>query len=168
MFSLVVPGAAILEGPRALDIPVYDDQNAIMKEGGGSAALANLCIRKKAWSVFRSYVRPYMDRRNLTVLSHALVTRMKFERRRADGVECIIDSCARIFNAVKEITPEGLALAGLHQAFNVGVYPAFAIACSNSLGAVVDSTFTRFWSSWTVICANSSISFTALVMRLAQ
>jgi choline dehydrogenase-like flavoprotein len=37
--------------------------------------------------VFRSYVFPYLDRPNLTVLTEALVTRLTFDGRRATGVE---------------------------------------------------------------------------------
>jgi len=42
---------------------------------------------RKRQSVFRSYVFPYMDRPNLTVLTHAIVTRLTFEAKRATGVE---------------------------------------------------------------------------------
>jgi choline dehydrogenase len=41
----------------------------------------------KRQSIFRAYTFPYMDRPNLTVLSHALVTRVTFEGKRATGVE---------------------------------------------------------------------------------
>ena len=41
----------------------------------------------KLQSVFRSYIFQLMDRPNLTVLTHALVTRITFERRRATGVQ---------------------------------------------------------------------------------
>jgi hypothetical protein len=38
-------------------------------------------------SVFRTYTYPYMDRRNLTVLTGPLVTRVVFEGKRAVGVK---------------------------------------------------------------------------------
>ena len=39
--------------------------------------------------MFRSYVSPYLDRPNLTVLTDALVTRVTFDGNRATGVEFI-------------------------------------------------------------------------------
>ena len=59
-----------------------------MKEGEGGAALANLRIHDgRRLSIFRNYAYPYMDRRNLTVLTGALVTRIVFDGQRAVGVE---------------------------------------------------------------------------------
>ena len=42
-------------------------------------------------SVFRTYVFPYMDRPNLTVLTRALVTKLTLEGKRATGVEIAFD-----------------------------------------------------------------------------
>jgi choline dehydrogenase len=59
-----------------------------MMEADGGASIADIRVRNgKRQSVFRSYVFPYMDRSNLTVLSEALVTRVIFEGKRATGVE---------------------------------------------------------------------------------
>jgi choline dehydrogenase len=44
-------------------------------------------LATESQSVFRSHVLPYMDRLNLTVLTHALVTGLTFEGNRATGVE---------------------------------------------------------------------------------
>jgi len=60
-------------------------------EGAGGASIFDLRARDGCrQSVFRSYVFPYMDRPNLTVLTGALVTRLTFdqvERNLATGVE---------------------------------------------------------------------------------
>jgi choline dehydrogenase len=79
---------AMLEAARSLGIPTFDDQNGEMMEGEGGAAIANVRIRAgRRLSVFRTYAYPYMDRRNLTVLTGALVTRIVFDGKRAIGVE---------------------------------------------------------------------------------
>src|SRR3984893_11142240 len=79
---------AALEGARSVGIPTFENQNGRMMEGDGGASIVDLRVRDgRRQSVFRSYVFPYMDRPNLTVLTGALVTRVIFERNRADGVE---------------------------------------------------------------------------------
>ncbi len=87
--NLIAP--VILEAARSLSIPTFDDfddQNGEMMEGEGGAAIANVRIRDgRRLSVFRTYTYPYMDRRNLTVLTGALVTRVVFDGKRAVGVE---------------------------------------------------------------------------------
>jgi len=59
-----------------------------MMEADGGVSVPDMRIRDgKRQSLFRSYVFPYMDRQNLTVLPHALVTRLTFEGKRVTGVE---------------------------------------------------------------------------------
>jgi len=83
---------ALLEGARSVGIPTFEHQNGRMMEGDGGAALMDVRVREgKRQSVFRSYAFPYMDRPNLTVLTHALVTRLTFEGKRATGVEMAYD-----------------------------------------------------------------------------
>jgi len=56
------------------DLP---SQNGLMMEGDGGASIMDLRVRDRMrQSVFRSYAFPNMDRPNLTVLCHALVTRL--------------------------------------------------------------------------------------------
>ncbi|HEY4046546.1 MAG TPA: GMC family oxidoreductase N-terminal domain-containing protein [Acidobacteriaceae bacterium] len=79
---------ATIEGARSVGIPSFENPNGRMMEADGGACIADIRVRNgKRQSVFRSYVFPYMDRANLTVLSEALVTRVTFEGRRASGVE---------------------------------------------------------------------------------
>jgi choline dehydrogenase len=69
-------------------IPIFQKKHGRMMEADGGASIPDLRIRDgKRQSVFRSYVFPYMDQPNLTVLPHALVTRLTFEGKRATGVE---------------------------------------------------------------------------------
>jgi choline dehydrogenase len=79
---------AALEGARSVGIPTFENQNGRMMEGEGGASILDVRVRDGyRQSVFRSYVFPYLDQPNLTVLTGALVTRVTFERNRADGVE---------------------------------------------------------------------------------
>ena len=83
---------AMLEGARSVGIPIFASHNGRMMEGEGGASIMDVLIRDgKRQSIFRAYVFPYMDRPNLTVLPHALVTRVTFEGKRATGVECIYE-----------------------------------------------------------------------------
>jgi choline dehydrogenase len=77
-----------LQGARSVGIPTFENQNGRMMESDGGAAIMDVIARKgHRQSIFRSYVFPYMDRPNLTVLTGALVTRITFEHTRASGVE---------------------------------------------------------------------------------
>ena len=71
-----------------MGIPTFQSHNGRMMEGGGGAALIDLPVRNgKRLSVFRTYAFPYMDRPNLTVLTHALVNKVIRDRKQATGVE---------------------------------------------------------------------------------
>ncbi|WP_084799437.1 GMC family oxidoreductase N-terminal domain-containing protein [Bradyrhizobium sp. Ai1a-2] len=79
---------AILEGCRSTGIPIFENQNGRMMEGEAGASIMDVRVHNgKRQSVFRSYVFPYMDRPNLTVLAHAVVNRIVFDGKRAAGIE---------------------------------------------------------------------------------
>jgi choline dehydrogenase len=79
---------AALEAFAAAGLPVFADQNGVMMEGDGGAAITNVCIRDgRRQSVYRAYVHPYRNRPNLTVLANALVTRLTIEGGAVSGVE---------------------------------------------------------------------------------
>ncbi len=83
-----------------------------MMEGDGGAALVDLRVRDgKRQSVFRSYTFPSMDRPNLTVLTHALVTRLTFVGTRATGVEVLHDGQTHRVAAGLEVV---LSLGAIH------------------------------------------------------
>jgi choline dehydrogenase-like flavoprotein len=84
---------AMLEAARLIGIPTFENQNGRIMESDGGASMTDLRARSGTrQSVFRSYVFPCMDRPNLTVLTHALVTRLSFEGKRATGVEISFDA----------------------------------------------------------------------------
>jgi choline dehydrogenase len=104
--------AAMLEGARSVGIPTFESNNGRMMEGAGGASLLDLLVRDgKRRSIFRAYTYPYMDRLNLTVLSHALVTRVIFEGKRATGVECIYEGHTHRIGAGLEVV---LSLGAVH------------------------------------------------------
>jgi choline dehydrogenase len=103
---------AMLEGARSVGIPTFENQNGRMMEGAGGSSILDLRLRNgKRQSVFRSYTFPYMDRPNLTVLTHALVTRITFEGKRATGVECIHNGNTHRLSAGLEVV---LSLGAIH------------------------------------------------------
>jgi choline dehydrogenase len=103
---------AMLEGARSVGIPTFENQNGRMMEGAGGSSILDLRIRDgKRQSVFRSYTFPYMDRPNLTVLTHALVTRVTFEGKRVTGVVCNCDGKTQRIGARLEVI---LSLGAIH------------------------------------------------------
>jgi choline dehydrogenase len=116
---------AMVEGARSVGIPTFDSPNGRMMEGAGGGAINDLRVRDgKRQSAFRSYTFPYMDRPNLTVLTHALVAKVIFDGRRATGVEIIHDGAPRRIGARLEIvlslgavgTPKVLMQSGIGDA----------------------------------------------------
>lgn len=81
-----------------MGVPIFDSTNGETMEAPGDASIAELRIRDgKRESVFNSYVRPLPSRRNLMVITDALVTRLIFDGKRARGVEVLIDGRRRQF-----------------------------------------------------------------------
>jgi len=84
--------AAALTAAAHVGIPTFNDQNGVLMESDAGAAITNLTVRDgRRQSVFRSYVHPLMAGKNLTVLSHASVTRVLFDGLQATGVELEYD-----------------------------------------------------------------------------
>jgi len=113
---------AMVEGARSVGIPTFENHNGRMMEDGGGAALLDLLVRDgKRRSIFRSYAYPYMDRPNLTVLTHALVKKVILDKRRATGVEVEYGGKIQRVDAGLEVvlslgaihTPKVLMLSGI-------------------------------------------------------
>src|SRR5690242_12672918 len=113
---------AMVEGARSIGMPTFDSNNGCLMEDGGGASIIDVNVRDgKRLSVFRSYVFPYMDRPNLTVLTQALVTKLTLEGKRATGVEIAFDGRIQRITAGLEVvlslgamhTPKVLMLSGL-------------------------------------------------------
>ena len=103
---------ATLDGARSVGIPTFEHQNGRMMEGAGGASMLDLRARNGyRQSVFRSYVFPYLDRPNLTVLTGALVTGLTFDRNRVTGVQVLYDGTIRRVGAGSEVV---LSLGAIH------------------------------------------------------
>jgi choline dehydrogenase len=103
---------ALFEGIRSVGIPIFENQNGRLMEADGGASVPDMHIRDgKRQSVFRSYVFPYMDRPNLTVLRHALVTRLTFEDKRVTGVQISYEGSIRRIRAGRDVI---LSLGAIH------------------------------------------------------
>ncbi|OBJ85881.1 oxidoreductase [Mycobacterium sp. 1245852.3] len=80
--------ATTLEVARSMGLPTFETPNGKMMEGDGGAAIVDLTVvNGRRQSMFRSYVYPILDRPNLTILTHAVVTRLSAEGNRVTGVE---------------------------------------------------------------------------------
>jgi choline dehydrogenase len=103
---------AMVEGARSVGIPSFKNPNGRMMEGEGGASHTDVRVRDGyRQSVFRSYVFPYLDQPNLTVLTGALVTRVTFDRTQATGVEFSHDGTIHRVGAGSELV---LSLGAIH------------------------------------------------------
>jgi choline dehydrogenase len=105
-------GRALFEGICSLGIPIFENQNGRIMESDGGASAPDVRIRDGIrQSVFRTYVFPRMDQPNLTVLPHALVTRLTFEGNRTSSVEISYEGSTRRIRAGREVI---LSLGAIH------------------------------------------------------
>jgi choline dehydrogenase len=103
---------ATLSAARSVGMATFEHPNGLMMEGDGGAAIGDLCIRDgKRASVFRCYAFPYMDRPNLTVLTHSMVHRITFDANRATGVQIWYEGQLRRIEATSEVV---LSLGAIH------------------------------------------------------
>jgi len=112
----------MVEAALSVGIPTFENHNGRMMEGDGGASILDLIVRDGTrQSVFQSYVFPHMDRPNLTVLTHALVTKVVVEKKRATGVEVAYEGKVLRITAGAEVilslgaihTPKVLMLSGI-------------------------------------------------------
>jgi choline dehydrogenase len=97
--------------------------------------------RGRRWSATNAFLRPAMDRPNLTVLTHAVVKRLRFEGGNATGVEFVRGGEALYAEAKRETilsagaigTPQLLQLSGIG---NAGLLKQFGIEAVRDLPGV--------------------------------
>jgi choline dehydrogenase-like flavoprotein len=113
---------AMVEAARSVGIPGFDSHNGRAMEGAGGASIIELIVRDgKRSSVFRNYVLPFMDQPNLTVLTHAFVTKLILEKKRVAAIEVEYDGKLQRIKARLEVilslgaihTPKVLMLSGI-------------------------------------------------------
>ena len=95
------------------------DFNGFQQEGFGPYQLT--INQGKRWSAASAYLRPVLERPNLSIESHALVSRVMFEGKRAVGVEFVQKKQTKQARAKHEVilsggavnTPQTLLLSGI-------------------------------------------------------
>ncbi len=100
-------------------LPANNDFNNGQQEGAGP--FQSTTNRRRRWSTAAAYLRPARDRKNLTVATNALATRVAFENGRATGVEYLRNGAPQIARARSEVivcggvfnSPQLLQLSGL-------------------------------------------------------
>jgi choline dehydrogenase len=94
----------MLDAAGEIGIPTFEHPNGRMMEGEGGAAISDMLVRDgRRHSLYRAYLRPWLDRPNLTVLTGALVRRVVFDGHRATGVEFLRDGKVTTVGAGTEI-----------------------------------------------------------------
>jgi len=95
---------AMLDAAQELGIPTFAHPNGQMMEGAGGAAITDLLVRDgRRHSLYRAYVRPWLDRPNLTVVTDTVVRRVVIHGRRAIGVEVVRAGQVRTIGARGEV-----------------------------------------------------------------
>jgi GMC oxidoreductase len=82
----------------------FADQNGVMQEGSGGAAITNVRIRDgRRLNIPSSYLYPVMDQANLTALTGAYVNRLTIEGNTVTGVEFEWQNGVRRIKASSEV-----------------------------------------------------------------
>jgi choline dehydrogenase len=103
---------AFIEAAHQMGIPVIDDLNGPMRAGAGYINM-NIAADGTRVSSSRAFLRPNLDRPNLTLLLNANVTKVVFDGDRASGVEMVAADGATSVKASREVI---LAAGTIHSA----------------------------------------------------
>jgi choline dehydrogenase len=124
---------AFLKATESLGIPTFADQNGVILEGPGGAAITNVRIRDgRRLNIPTSYLYPVRDQANLTVLTGAYVNRLTMEGGAVTGVEFEWQGKVRTIRASSEVvlsagaiqTPKILMLSGIGDRAEFGIATA--------------------------------------------
>jgi choline dehydrogenase len=97
-----------IEAAKAAGLPYNPDFNSATQEGVGHYQMTIKNGRRN--SAARAFLRPAMKRKNLRVETHAHVTRVLFEGRRAVGVEYVQGGVIKTAKAGREVILSGGAV----------------------------------------------------------
>ena len=113
---------AMLAAAASMGIPKFDDQNGVMMEGAGGAAIANLRIRDgRRRNLPADYLYQALKRPDMTLLTGAEVQTLKMEGKRVKGVTFVRDGKVQTVRAARRVvlcagainTPKILMLSGI-------------------------------------------------------
>ncbi len=111
-----------LRSAEATGLPCNEDFNGARQEGVGVYQMTIRNARRN--SAARAFLRPAMKRPNVTVLTHAQVTRVLFKGRRAVGVEYQGHGRSGRVRAESEVIIAGGAIGSPHLLMLSGIGPA--------------------------------------------
>jgi choline dehydrogenase len=126
---------AFVEAGRQAGYPVTADMNGCQQEGFG--AMDMTVHRGRRWSAAKAYLRPARGRPNLFLHVRALVTRIRFEKRRACGVDYAVDGQSRHARAAREVILSGGAINSPQLLLLSGIGPADQLRALE-IGVVAD------------------------------
>lgn len=96
---------AFVEAAKEAGYPATSDINGEQQEGFGRM---DMTVRNGVrWSTANAYLKPAMQRPNLEIRTHALVTRILFEGRRAVGLRYVRDGVETEVRARREVILSG-------------------------------------------------------------
>ncbi|MGH7384305.1 MAG: GMC family oxidoreductase [Candidatus Rokuibacteriota bacterium] len=103
-------------------VPANDDFNGASQDGCGFYQLTQKDGRR--WSTASAFLRPVLERPNLTVVTSALTCRIRFESRRAVGVDYVCRGQSASAEAAREVVLCGGTVNSPHLLMLSGVGPA--------------------------------------------
>jgi choline dehydrogenase len=103
---------AFLEAARQMGFSIVEDMNGPMRPGAGYINM-NIAADGSRVSSARAFLRPNLDRCNLTLLLNTNATKVLFDRDRASGIEIVSGEVARTVRAAREVI---LAAGTIHSA----------------------------------------------------
>jgi choline dehydrogenase len=111
--------SAYVESAVSRGLKPNDDFNGVEQDGAGLYQVT--CRKGRRWSTYEGYLRPAMERENLTVATFALATRIELEGDRATGVTFRQDGSLHTVTARREVllcggainSPQLLMLSGI-------------------------------------------------------
>jgi choline dehydrogenase-like flavoprotein len=132
---------AIIQAGVTLGLPRRQDLNGIDQEGIGYFPTTIQCGRRV--SAARAFLAPIKRRPNLSILTKATVTRIRFEGAHAVGVACTLNDEVREFRTEREVllcagalqSPKILQLSGIGPADHLHSLKLTVICDSPSVGA---------------------------------
>jgi len=113
---------AWIEAAKAAGVPTTSDYNGASQEGFGRSQYTIRNGRRS--SAARAFLRPALKRRNLTVATNALVTRVLLRGTTAAGIEYVKDGQVVQAAAAREVIVAGGAFSTPHILMLSGIGPA--------------------------------------------
>lgn len=114
--------AAIAE---TCDVPLNDDFNGARQEGAGRYQVTQ--VGHERCSAARAFLRPARARRNLTVRTGALVTRLEVQNGRVQGIRLLLRRAEQHVTARREVIVSAGAVGSPHLLQRSGIGPADAL-----------------------------------------